>query len=77
MSEKQLAAYAFIGAEHKRQQQLRYEKIKHVMENTTDEEYNQMLELATKLGDEQMLRDLPVMRAMVKKNEEKTQADKT
>ncbi|MCK9593978.1 MAG: hypothetical protein M0Q91_18410 [Methanoregula sp.] len=64
---KNLIAFASIGAEHKRLQSLREEKIKEVMKNLSDDEYEQMLELAKKTGDEQMIRDLPIMRAMVKK----------
>jgi hypothetical protein len=69
MSIKKLNAYALVGNEHQRLQQLRNEKIKEVMGTLSDEEYEQLLEIAKKTGDTQMERDLPIMRAMVRKTE--------
>jgi hypothetical protein len=69
MSIKKLNAYALVGNEHQRLQQLRNEKIKEVMGTLSDEEYEQLLEIAKKTGDTQMERDLPIMRARVRKTE--------
>jgi len=67
MSLKKLTAYALIGSEHRRIQEDRLEKIKGIIGSLSDDEYEQMLTLSKTMGDEQMMRDLPVWRAMVKK----------
>jgi hypothetical protein len=67
MSIEKLTAYATIGAEHQKIQQERLDKIKNVLENLSDDEYEQLLGLAKAMNDTQMLLDLPVWRAMVKK----------
>lgn len=65
MTKEQLAAYALLGAEHKRLQEERLEKIKSLLKTLSDDEYKQLLELAKASGDEQMQRDLPIWRSMV------------
>jgi ribosome assembly protein YihI (activator of Der GTPase) len=67
MSIEKLTAYAMIGAEHQKIQDARIEKIKALMETLSDDEYEQLLLLAKASNDEQMVRDLPIWRAMVKK----------
>jgi hypothetical protein len=67
MSINKLTSYALIGAEHQKIMQGRIDKIKKVVEELSDDEYNQLLTLAKSNKDEQMIRDLPIWRAMVKK----------
>ena len=67
MSLEKLTAYATIGAEHQKIQDARIEKIKALMETLSEDEYEQLLLLAKTTKDEQMMRDLPVWRARVKK----------
>lgn len=66
MSIEKLTSYAMIGIEHQKIQDARIEKIKALMKTLSDEEYEQLLTLAKTTNDEQMIRDLPVWRAMVK-----------
>lgn len=70
MSVEKLTAYAMIGKnalELRKREVERLDKIKNIMGDISDEEYEQLLDLAKKLGDRQMLDDLPKMREMVKK----------
>lgn len=66
MSEKQLIAYARIGSEHQRIMEERLEKIKAIISSLSDDEYEQLVSLSKAMNDEQMIRDLPIWRAMVK-----------
>ena len=61
-----LTAYTVIGSEHQRIMEERLEKIKDLMKELSDDEYEQLLVLAKATNDEQMMRDLPIWRAMVK-----------
>jgi hypothetical protein len=67
MSIEKLTAYATIGAEHQKIQDARNEKMKRIMETLSDDEFDQLMEFSKQMGDERMVRDLPVWRAMVKK----------
>ena len=72
MSIKKLIAYTQIGAEYLRNQQIRQqvheEKIKKIMSTLSDEDYQQVLNLAKERGDIKMLEELPIMRALLKTN---------
>jgi hypothetical protein len=67
MSIEKLTAYATIGAEHQKIQDARIEKMKRIMETLSDDEFDQLMEFSKQMGDERMVRDLPIWRAMVKK----------
>jgi hypothetical protein len=66
MGIEKLIAYATIGAEHQRIQDARMEKIKSLIQTLSDDEYEQLFAIAKSMNDEQMIRDLPVWRALVK-----------
>jgi ribosome assembly protein YihI (activator of Der GTPase) len=66
MSIEKLTAYTLIGSEHQKIMEERLEKIKNLMKELSDDEYEQLLLLAKATNDEQMIRDLPIWRAMVK-----------
>ena len=66
MSVEKLITYATIGAEHQKIQDERIEKIKALLKTLSDDEYEQLLQLAADAGDNQMVRDLPIWRSLVK-----------
>lgn len=66
MPAEPLTSYVQIGAEFERLQQEKTEKLKRIMRNVNDEQYEQLLELARQLHDTRMMMVLPLLRDIVK-----------